>query len=147
FGSGYGDLDLEYCVEREPLGTAGGIAFAARELDSTLFALNGDSLREADLDELVRFHRSTGARATILLTPVADPTRYGLVRVAADGRVSTFLEKPRPEEIDTDLINAGLYVLEPDVLAQVPPDRQVSLERDVFPRLAADGSVFGLAVD
>ena len=147
FGASYGDLELEYCIENEPLGTAGGIAFAARDLDSTFFALNGDSLREADLDELVRFHRANGARATILLTPVADPTRYGLVRVAADGRVSTFLEKPRPEEIDTDLINAGVYVLEPDVLEDVPPNRSVSIERDVFPRLADEGAVYGLAMD
>jgi len=147
FGERYGDLELRYCVEAEPLGTAGGIAFAARDLDSTFFALNGDSLREADLGALVDFHRSAGARATILLTPVADPTRYGLVRLAADGRVSTFLEKPRPEEIDTDLINAGLYVLEPDVLEHVPSGRPVSIERDVFPRLADEGSVFGLALD
>jgi mannose-1-phosphate guanylyltransferase len=109
--------------------------------------LNGDSLREADLGALVDFHRKTGARATILLTPVADPTRYGLVRVDRDGRVSTFLEKPRPEEIDTDLINAGLYVLEPDVLDLVPEGRPVSIERDVFPRLAEEGSVYGLALD
>jgi mannose-1-phosphate guanylyltransferase len=147
FGSRYGDLDLEYCIEEEPLGTAGGIAFAARDLESTFFALNGDSLREADLESLVEFHRRAGARATILLTPVADPTRYGLVRLASDGRVSTFLEKPRPEEIDTDLINAGLYVLEPDVLELVPPGRAVSIERDVFPRLAEEGSVYGLALD
>jgi mannose-1-phosphate guanylyltransferase len=147
FGERYGDLELEYRVEPEPLGTAGGIAFAGDGLDSTFFALNGDSLREADLGALVDFHRSAGARATILLTPVADPTRYGLVRIGSDGRVSTFLEKPRPEEIDTDLINAGLYVLEPDVLELVPPDRHVSIERDVFPRLAEEGSVYGLALD
>ena len=95
---------------------------------------------------MVAFHRSTGAKATILLTPVADPCRYGLVRTAADGRVETFLEKPRPEEIDTDLINAGLYVLEPEVLDLVPPGRAVSIEREVFPRLAAEGSVYGIAL-
>jgi mannose-1-phosphate guanylyltransferase len=147
FGSAYGDLDLEYRVEEEPLGTAGGIAFAAEEgIDETFFALNGDSLRDADLGAIVEFHRSTGAQATILLTPVADPSRYGLVRLASDGRVSTFLEKPRPEEIDTDLINAGLYVLEPEVLELVPPGRAVSIEREVFPKLAAEGSVYGVAL-
>jgi mannose-1-phosphate guanylyltransferase len=146
FGDRHGSLALEYAVEDEPLGTGGAIGFAGRELESSFFALNGDSLREADLGELVRFHRSTGAKATILLTPVADPSRYGLVRTAADGRVSSFLEKPRPEEIDTDLINAGLYVLEPEVLDLVPPGRAVSIERDVFPRLADEGSVFGVAL-
>jgi mannose-1-phosphate guanylyltransferase len=146
FGSNYGKVALEYAVESQPLGTGGAIGFAARELDSSFFALNGDSLRDADLGELVRFHRSTGAKATILLTPVADPSRYGLVRIAADGRVESFLEKPRPEEIDTDLINAGFYVLEPEVLDLVPDGRAVSIEREVFPRLAEDGTVYGVAL-
>jgi mannose-1-phosphate guanylyltransferase len=146
FGDAYAGLELEYCVEDEPLGTGGGIAYAGRALSETFFALNGDSLREADLAELVAFHRRAGAKATILLTPVADPSRYGLVRVAADGRVDTFLEKPRPEEIDTNLINAGLYVLEPEVLELVPNGRAVSIEREVFPRLAAEGSVYGVAL-
>lgn len=146
FGDRYGALSLEYAVEDEPLDSGGGIAFAARGLEASFFALNGDSLREADLGELVRFHRSTGAKATILLTPVADPSRYGLVRLASDGRVESFLEKPRPEEIDTDLINAGLYVLEPEVLKLVPEGRPVSIEREVFPRLAEEGTVYGTAL-
>jgi len=146
FGGTYGEMALEYAVETQPLGTGGAIGFAARELDGSFFALNGDSLREANLTELVEFHRSTGAKATILLTPVADPSRYGLVRVATDGRVESFLEKPRPEEIDTDLINAGFYVLEPDVLELVPAGRAVSIEREVFPRLAEQGTVFGIAL-
>lgn len=146
FGAEYAGMELEYAVETQPLGTGGAIGFAARELEGSFFALNGDSLREADLGELVRFHRSTGAKATILLTPVPDPSRYGLVRLAGDGRVETFLEKPRPEEIDTDLINAGLYVLEPEVLGHVPEDRVVSIEREVFPRLAEKGEVYGIAL-
>jgi mannose-1-phosphate guanylyltransferase len=146
FGEEHGSMALEYSVEDEPLDSGGGIAFAARGLEGSFFALNGDSLREADLGELVAFHRSTGAKASILLTPVADPSRYGLVRTASDGRVESFLEKPRPEQIDTDLINAGLYVLEPEVLELVPPGRAVSIEREVFPRLAAEGSVFGIAL-
>jgi mannose-1-phosphate guanylyltransferase len=146
FGESHDGMSLAYAVEDEPLGTGGAIGFAGRELEGSFFALNGDSLREADLGEMVAFHRSTGAKATILLTPVADPSRYGLVRTAADGRVESFLEKPRPEEIDTDLINAGLYVLEPDVLELVPSDRAVSIEREVFPTLAAEGSVYGIAL-
>jgi mannose-1-phosphate guanylyltransferase len=146
FGDRYTSLSLEYVVEDEPLGTGGAIGFAGRRLEGSFFALNGDSLREADLGALVEFHRSTGAKATILLTPVPDPSRYGLVRTAADGRVESFLEKPRPEEIDTDLINAGLYVLEPEVLELVPAGRPVSIEREVFPALAAEGSVYGTAL-
>jgi mannose-1-phosphate guanylyltransferase len=146
FGGEYDGLRLTYSVEDEPLDSGGGIAFAGRGIGGSFFALNGDSLREADLDAMVQFHRAKGARATILLTPVADPSRYGLVRTAPDGRVESFLEKPRPEEIDTDLINAGLYVLEPDVLDLVPEGRPVSIEREVFPTLAAEGSVYGIAL-
>jgi mannose-1-phosphate guanylyltransferase len=146
FGNAYGNLELAYEIEDEPLGTGGAIGFAARALEETFFALNGDSLREADLAELLSFHRETGAKATILLTPVSDPSRYGLVRLAADGRVVTFLEKPEPEEIDTNLINAGLYVLEPSVLDLIPSGRAVSIEREVFPRLCAEGSVYGLSL-
>ncbi len=146
FGDDYGGLRLEYRVEAEPLGTGGAIRFAAEGLDEPFLALNGDSLRETDLDALVAFHRERETRATILLTPVEDPSRYGLVRVAADGRVLSFLEKPRPEEIDTDLINAGMYVLEPDVLDLIPADRPVSIEREVFPRLVEEGGVHGVAL-
>jgi mannose-1-phosphate guanylyltransferase len=146
FGDRYGDLRLEYKVEEEPLGTGGAIRFAAEGLDEPFFALNGDSLRETDLDALVAFHRERGPRATILLTPVDDPSRYGLVRVDGDGRVLSFLEKPRPEEIDTDLINAGMYVLEPDVLDLIPPGRPVSIEREVFPQLVEEAGVYGVAL-
>ncbi|MBA2384354.1 MAG: NDP-sugar synthase [Actinobacteria bacterium] len=146
FGEEYGDLRLEYRIEEEPLGTGGAIRFAAEGIDEPFFALNGDSLRETDLDALVEFHRGRRTRATILLTPVEDPSRYGLVRVHADGRVLSFLEKPRPEEIDTDLINAGLYVLEPDVLDLIPPGRPVSIEREIFPELVEEQAVYGVAL-
>jgi len=146
FGDDADGLALEYCAEDEPLGTGGAIGFAARGIIGSFFALNGDSLRGADLGRLVEFHRDRGAKATILLTPVADPTRYGLVRLRPDGRVASFLEKPRPEEIDTDLINAGVYVLEPEVLEHVPPARAVSIEREVFPRLVEEESLYGLAL-
>jgi mannose-1-phosphate guanylyltransferase len=146
FGDRYGELALEYCVEEEPLGTGGAIRFAAAGLDEPFFALNGDSLRETDLDALVAFHRERETRATILLTPVEDPSRYGLVRVGGDGRVLSFLEKPRPEEIDTNLINAGMYVLEPDVLDLIPEGRAVSIEREVFPRLVEEEGVHGVAL-
>jgi mannose-1-phosphate guanylyltransferase len=146
FGDRYGELRLEYKVEEEPLGTGGAIRFAAEGMDEPFFALNGDSLRETDLGALVTFHRERQGLATILLTPVEDPSRYGLVRVHGDGRVLSFLEKPRPEEIDTNLINAGLYVLEPEVLALIPPGRAVSIEREVFPQLVEDAAVYGVAL-
>ncbi len=146
FGDRYGDLRLEYKIEEEPLGTGGAIRFAAEGIDEPFFALNGDSLRETDLDALAAFHRERETRATILLTPVDDPSRYGLVRVDGAGRVLSFLEKPRPEEIDTNLINAGMYVLEPDVLDLIPPGRPVSIEREVFPQLVDEQALYGVAL-
>jgi mannose-1-phosphate guanylyltransferase len=146
FGDRYGDLRLEYRIEADPLGTGGAIRFAAEGIDEPFLALNGDSLRETDLSALVEFHRAREGRATILLTPVEDPSRYGLVRVHADGRVLSFLEKPRPEEIDTNLINAGMYVLEPDVLDLIPAGRPVSIEREVFPQLVEEQAVYGVAL-
>jgi mannose-1-phosphate guanylyltransferase len=146
FDGAYDGLELEYRVEPEPLGTGGGIRFAAEGIDRPFLALNGDSLREADLRELLAFHRARHAKATVLLTRVAEPGRYGLVRTDCDGRVRGFVEKPQPHEIDTDLINAGVYVLEPEVLDLIEPNRAVSIERDVFPTLAAEGSLYALHI-
>ncbi len=117
FGERALGLELEYVVEPRPLGTAGGIRHAARgRVSGTFLALNGDILADAPLADLVAAHRARGAVATIALTAVADPSRYGLVRTDGEGRVLGFLEKPAADEIDTDLINAGAYVLEPAVL-------------------------------
>ena len=147
FGDSHGDMEVEYRVEASPLGTAGGIRYGAEgRIDGTFLGINGDSLRMADIGALLDFHRAKGALATLLLTPVEDPTRFGLVRLAPDGRVVAFVEKPRPEEIDTNLINAGFYVLEPEVLDLVAPDRPVSIERDVFPRIVEQGRLYGLAL-
>jgi mannose-1-phosphate guanylyltransferase len=145
FGASADGIPLEYRVEPEPLGTGGAIRFAAEGIEEPFLAVNGDTLRAADLGKLLELHRDRGARATVLLTPVADPSRYGLVRVHEDGRVRAFLEKPRPEEIDTNLINAGVYVLEPSVLELIPSGRPVSIEREVFPRLVEEGTLYALA--
>ena len=146
FNGSFDGMALEYQVEPEPRGTAGGIRFAAAGIDSTFLALNGDSLRDVDLQALLRFHRERGAKATILLTRVEDPTRYGLVKTDDRGRVVGFREKPALHEIDTDQINAGLYVLEPEVLDLIPDGQVVSIEREVFPVLAERGEVYGLAL-
>jgi mannose-1-phosphate guanylyltransferase len=145
FGARALGLELEYVVEPRPMGTAGGIRHAARgRVSETFLALNGDILADAPLGELVAAHRERGAVATIALTPVADPSRYGLVRTDAGGRVLGFLEKPEPDQIDTDLINAGAYVLEPGVLDLVEDGHAVSIERETFPSLVGAG-LFALA--
>jgi mannose-1-phosphate guanylyltransferase len=127
------------------MGTAGGIRHAARgRVSDTFLALNGDILADAPLADLVAAHRACSAVATIALTPVADPSRYGLVRTEPGGRVLGFLEKPEPAQIDTNLINAGAYVLEAGVLDLIEDGQAVSIERETFPSLVGSG-LFALA--
>ena len=141
-GTGYG-LEVAYAVEDEPLGTAGAIANCESRLrDGNFFVFNGDVLSDVDLGALAALHAEKGGMATIFLTPVEDPRRYGLVELDAEARVSSFLEKPSDHE-GIALINAGVYVLEPEVLEMVPRGRLFSIERGVFPRLAQAGSLYG----
>jgi mannose-1-phosphate guanylyltransferase len=143
------NVGLTYAVEPEPLGTAGGIAFAARQagLDETFLVVNGDVLTDLDVGELVSLHQERGAAATIALTPVDDPSRYGVVPTDDRGRVTAFIEKPAKDEAPTNLINAGTYVLEPEVLDHVPPGRAVSIERETFPALVAKDKVYAMGSD
>jgi mannose-1-phosphate guanylyltransferase len=138
---------LSYAVEPERLGTAGGIAFAARaaELAETFVVVNGDVLTDFDLSELIAFHRERGGEATIALTPVEDPSAFGVVPTDDDGRVRAFIEKPRRDEAPTNHINAGFYVLEPRALDRIPVDTPMSIEHEVFPPLVADRGLFALA--
>jgi mannose-1-phosphate guanylyltransferase len=138
---------LVYAVEPEPLDTAGAIAFAAREagIDERFVVVNGDVLTDLDLTALVEFHERSGAEGTIALTKVDDPSQFGVVPTDADGRVLAFVEKPPRDEAPTDLINAGFYVLEPSFLARVPAGRKVNIERETFPAMVAEGSLFARA--
>lgn len=146
-GSRYG-LEITYVAEPEPLGTGGALRFADERLPGGLgerFVMcNGDVLTDLDLRRQIELHEELGAVATLGLAPVEDPTAYGLVRVGEDGAVAGFLEKPDPAEIDTDLISAGAYVLERSVLGLVESGRNVSIEREVWPRLVGEG-LFGVA--
>lgn len=137
-GSRYG-VNLTWVIEPDPRGTAGALKMAEQHITGRFVMLNGDVLTDIDLSAQLRQHDETGAIGTLGLVPVEDPTAYGLVRVHDDRRVSGFLEKPDPAEIDTDLISAGVYVLEPSVLEMIPPDRMVSIEREVWPRLVGSG--------
>ncbi len=135
---------LHYAVEPEPLDTAGAIRFAALDagIHERFVVLNGDILTDLDLDALLAFHDRTGAEATITLHEVNDPSRYGVVPTDAEGRVTAFVEKPAPGEAPTNLINAGTYVLEPSVLDRIDSGRRVSIEREVFPAMVRDGSLY-----
>jgi mannose-1-phosphate guanylyltransferase len=140
---------LTYVVESEPLDTAGAIRFAARQagVSSTFLVFNGDVLTDLDITGLLAFHRTTGAQATIALTPVEDPSAFGVVPTSEDGRVTAFIEKPAPGTAPTNLINAGIYVLEGSVLDRIPSDRRVNIERETFPAMVGDGALFALASD
>jgi mannose-1-phosphate guanylyltransferase len=141
-GADYG-LHVDYAVETEPLGTAGAIANCADKLDDgSFYVFNGDVLSDVDLTALAAQHAGRGGMGTIFLTPVEDPRRYGLVELREDGSVVSFLEKPGEWE-GTALINAGVYVLEHEVLEMIPRGRLFSIERGVFPRLAQAGSLYG----
>ena len=135
---------LHYAVEPEPLDTAGAVRFAALDagIDERFLVLNGDVLTDLDVTRFVAFHTQVGAEGTIALHKVADPSRYGVVPTDGDGRVVEFVEKPEPGTAPTDLINAGTYVLEPSVLDRIEAGRKVSIEREVFPAMVRDGSLY-----
>lgn len=137
-GSAHG-VRLRYVEEPDPRGTAGALRFAAELLDERFLVLNGDVLSDLDLSAQVARHAASGARATLGLVAVEDPSAYGLVRCAPDGSVRGFVEKPTPEQADTNLISAGAYVLEREVVDLIPPGRAVSIEREIWPALVGDG--------
>jgi mannose-1-phosphate guanylyltransferase len=139
-------IKLRFVEEPEPRGTAGALKFAESLLDERFLMLNGDVLTDMDLGAQLEQHERTGARATLALVPVDDPTAYGLVRLGEGNAVSAFVEKPSPDQITTNLISAGAYVLERDVLDLVPADRNVSIEREVWPQLVGAG-IFGFPSD
>jgi mannose-1-phosphate guanylyltransferase len=136
------DMDgfsIDYAVEDTALGTAGGIKNAERYLDGGPFVVvNGDVLSGMDLRVAIEKHKESDALATIVLTSVEDPTDYGLVEVDHEMLVHRFLEKPAADDVTTNLVNAGIYVLEPEVLAMIPAGREVSIEREIFPYLQAE---------
>lgn len=137
-GSGLG-IRLRFVEEPDPRGTAGALKFAEPMLDERFLMLNGDVLTDIDLSAQIAQHEATGAKATLALVPVADPSAYGLVHLNDDRSVHDFVEKPSPDVIDTNLISAGAYVLDREILELVPPDVNVSIEREVWPRLIGNG--------
>ncbi len=148
-GSVIAGVRSSYAVEPDPLDTAGAIRFAADwgSIDETFVVLNGDVLTDCDITALITFHRDRGAEATIGLTPVEDPSSFGVVPTDEHGAVTAFIEKPPREEAPTNLINAGIYVLEPSVLERIPKGTRVSIERETFPSMVDDRTLFALASD
>jgi mannose-1-phosphate guanylyltransferase len=132
-------IKVSYVQEPSPLGTAGAVRNAGSSIEDTFLVLNGDIYTELDLSAMLALHRAKGSIATIALTAVDNPSAYGLVETQSGGRITRFLEKPAAEEITTNFINAGTYVLEPQVLQEIPPGQPYSFERELFPQLLAAG--------
>jgi mannose-1-phosphate guanylyltransferase len=132
---------LTYSIENRPLGTAGAVKNAERFLDDSFIVLNGDIFTDIDLSRMMRLHRKNKAIASLALTPVEDPTMYGVVETDSEGRVKRFIEKPSRDRVTTNMINAGIYILEPDILSYITPNTFSMFERDVFPPLLEKGQV------
>lgn len=144
--SGNTTAKLIYSIEQIPLGTAGAVKNATHYIgkDETLFILNGDIFTDLDLTEMFNFHRDKKASVTIALTPVNDPTQFGVVELDRQQRVTRFIEKPRHHEVTSNLINAGVYILESEILERIPHGKRFMFEHDVFPQLIAEGApVYG----
>lgn len=142
-------IALHYAVEPEPLDTAGAIAFAARHagISDTFIVMNGDIMCDVDVSKLVAFHKSHGAEGTLHLTPVEDPSQYGVVELNEAGWVQRFVEKPAPGDTTSNVVNAGTYVLEPSVLNRIPEGQRLSIERIVFPAMVLEGTLAAMATD
>jgi mannose-1-phosphate guanylyltransferase / phosphomannomutase len=134
-------MSLAYATEDMPLGTAGSVKNAEDELRSGPFlVISGDALTDIDLSALVAFHKKQGALATVALTRVPNPLEFGIIIADEDGRIQRFLEKPTWGQVFSDTVNTGIYVMEPEVLAEVPAGEPVDWSHDVFPRLLDAGS-------
>jgi len=139
---------LVYSVESTPLGTAGAVKNAEQHIKDVFFILNGDVFTDIDLSEMLKFHKKKHAMVTIALTPVDDPTRFGVVETDGQQRITRFIEKPGWQQVTSHLINAGIYILEPEVLKHIPAGEHCMFEHDVFPKLLSEGDpVFSYATD
>jgi len=137
-GSGLG-VKIRYISEDVPLGTAGAIKNAQEFLDSTFLVFNADIISDIDISDMMRFHKEKGAVATIAVTQVDNPSSYGVIEQDEDGYVTAFKEKPLPHESNSNLINAGVYIFEPEILNEIPSGRTVSIERETYPLLLQKG--------
>jgi mannose-1-phosphate guanylyltransferase len=139
------DMDREVILieEKEPLGTGGALKNVQKHIDSTFFAINGDVVCSLDYNKILDFHKKSGGIGTISMWEVEDPTRYGIIGYDSNNRIEKFHEKPQSHEVFSNWINAGVYVLEPDILDLMDPDKVISIEREIFPPLASQQKLLG----
>jgi mannose-1-phosphate guanylyltransferase len=143
-------LRIKYSIDppKTPLGTAGPVKKAEKLLGNSepFLVLNGDIFEDANYSEIIEKHQETQATATIALCKVEDPTRYGVAEMTANNRITRFMEKPAKSEMPTNLINAGIYVLNPEIFQYIPKGKKVSMEREIFPKLAEQGKLYGYVI-
>lgn len=132
-------MRITYVIEDEPLGTAGAIKNVQQHITGPFFVLNGDVLTSLDLAAMMAFHKKKGGMGVLHLIKVDDPSAFGCVVHDPGGQISAFVEKPPKGSEPTDEINAGTYLLEPEILNLIPPGRNVSIERETFPKILAGG--------
>src|SRR5437867_8144026 len=149
FGAGESlGMEIGYSVEESPLGTAGSVRLAAKQLDETFLVISGDALCDVDLSALVAFHKEKGAAVTIGLKSVDNPLEFGIVVTDEDGKIERFLEKPSWGQVFSDTINTGIYVVEPEVLRHIPTDRPYDFSKELFPLLLEMGRpLYGYVMD
>ena len=147
-GSDFG-IRMTYAVEEDqPLGTAGCVKNIAELLDETFIVISGDGITDFDLQEAIRFHKSKGSKATLVLAHVPNPVEFGVVITDPENRIKRFLEKPSTSEIFSDTVNTGTYILEPEVLDYLPPNQETDFSKDLFPLLLDKGEpMFGYVAD
>ncbi|MGZ4363911.1 MAG: sugar phosphate nucleotidyltransferase, partial [Gaiellaceae bacterium] len=148
FGQGESlGMQIGYSVEESPLGTAGSVRLAAKQLDETFLVISGDALCDVDLSKLVAFHKEKGAAVTIGLKSVDNPLEFGIVVTDEDGRIERFLEKPSWGQVFSDTINTGVYVIEPELLDRIPEGEPYDFSKQLFPELLAEGApLYGFVV-
>lgn len=149
FGDGSShDVSMHYFIETKPLGTAGSVKNAQHFLDEPFIVVSGDCLTDINLQAAVDFHRQKGALATLVLTKVPNPLSYGVVITNDEGRITQFLEKPSWSEVFSDTVNTGIYILEPEVLAEIPDNEKYDFSQNLFPKLLAKGApLYGFVAD
>ena len=128
--------------EPKPLGTGGAVKFAERYLSDRFFVLNSDIISSINLDNMIKFHKKNNATATISLWPVDNVSEFGVAEVDKNGRITGFIEKPKPEEAPSNLINAGAYLLEAEILDYIETNRLVSMEKEIFPQIISNTGRF-----
>ncbi len=141
-------VKIEYSVEEEPLGTAGSVKYVEEWLTERFVIVSGDALTDVDLEKVVAFHEERGAEVTLVLKKVDDPSEFGIVVVDDEGRVTEFLEKPDEDEVFSYTANTGIYVIEPDVLREIPEGEEYDWSKNLFPKLLDEGrSVYGYVME